>query len=219
MDQLKSSAPGLIGQIKGWLTNERQYIATVFVDHYSDLTYVHTTPSDTSIETVEAKEAFERFAASHHVTVKHYHADNGRFAATLFKEHVAEKGQSIKLLWSWCASSKWQGGRRESETLLISQGQCFLHAAHRWPKAVSAALWPYALLHSVNIRNNMSTTCQRERHHCLCSQDQQSKTMSFGNINTPLDAQLLCWKLPSKVQLEANLNGLKGQGLEFFLDI
>ena len=56
VDQLKSSAPGLIGQIKGWLTNERQHIATVFVDHYSDLTFVYVTPSDTSMETVEAKE-------------------------------------------------------------------------------------------------------------------------------------------------------------------
>ena len=95
VDQLKSSTPGLIGQVKGWLTKERHHIATVFVDHFSDLTFVYVTPSDTSEETVAAKEAFERFAASHDVTIKHYHADNGRFADTLFREHVRDKGQTI----------------------------------------------------------------------------------------------------------------------------
>jgi len=156
VDQLKSSTPGLIGQVKGWLTRERQHIATIFVDHHSDLTYVHITPSDTSIETIEAKEAFERFAANHNVTVKHYHADNGRFADSLFKQHVEDKGQSI----SFCGvGAHHQNGKVEKRIRdIVDQSRTMLlHASHRWPKAVSAALWPCALLHSARIRNNMST--------------------------------------------------------------
>ena len=139
VDQLKSSTPGLIGQVKGWLTKERQHIATVFVDHYSDLTYVHITPSDTSMETVAAKEAFERFAASHNVTVKHYHADNGRFAANLFKQHVIDKGQTI----SYCGvGAHHQNGKVERRIRdIVNQARTMLlHAAHRWPNAVSATL-------------------------------------------------------------------------------
>ena len=32
-----------------------------------------------------------------------------------------------------------------------------LHASHRWPKVVSTSLWPYALYHAVNIRNNVTS--------------------------------------------------------------
>ena len=156
IDQLKSSTPGLIGQVKGWLTRERQHVATVFVDHYSDLTFVHVTPSDTSEETVEAKEAFERFAAAHNVIVKHYHADNGRFADTLFKEHVVEKGQTI----TYCGvGAHHQNGKVEKRIRdIVEQARTMLlHAAHRWPKAVSANLWPFALHHAVRLRNNLES--------------------------------------------------------------
>ena len=156
VDQLKSSTPGLIGQVKGWLTRERHHTATVFVDHHSDLTFVHVTPSDTSEETVAAKEAFERFAASHDVTIKHYHADNGRFADTLFREHVKEKGQTI----SFCGvGAHHQNGKVEKRIRdIVEQARTMLlHASHRWPKAISAALWPYALHQAVNIRNNVTS--------------------------------------------------------------
>ena len=43
VDQLKSLTPGLISQVKGWLTRERHHTATVFVNHHSDLTFVHVT--------------------------------------------------------------------------------------------------------------------------------------------------------------------------------
>ena len=156
VDQLKSSTPGLIGQVKGWLTQERHHTATVFVDHHSDLTFVHVTPSDTSEETVSAKEAFECFAASHDVTVKHYHADNGCFADSLFRDHVKEKGQTI----SFCGvGAHHQNGKVEKRIrdTMEQARTMLLHASHRWPKAISASLWPYALHHAVNIRNNVTS--------------------------------------------------------------
>ena len=54
--------------------------ATVFVDHYSDLKYVHFMSDLTSTETVHAKKCFERYARSMGVRIEHYHCDNGRFA-------------------------------------------------------------------------------------------------------------------------------------------
>ena len=38
-----------------------------------------TSAMSISVETLESKLAFEKFAASHGVNIKHYHADNGRF--------------------------------------------------------------------------------------------------------------------------------------------
>ena len=67
--------------------------ATIFVDHHTDFTYVHLM-RDFSVEaTVEAKNAFERMANSYGVTIKAYHADNGRYSDPLFLKDVDECGQ------------------------------------------------------------------------------------------------------------------------------
>jgi hypothetical protein len=55
VDQLDSSAAGFISQLKGRLTRRRYKAATVFVDHFSRMSYVHLQESLTSADTVEAK--------------------------------------------------------------------------------------------------------------------------------------------------------------------
>ena len=40
-------------------------------------------------ETLQVKQAFERVAASHNVTVKHYHCDNSLFDSAIFAKHIA----------------------------------------------------------------------------------------------------------------------------------
>ena len=40
-------------------------------------------------ETIEAKRAFEKVAATYYVKVRHYHTDNGHFACKCFKDEVA----------------------------------------------------------------------------------------------------------------------------------
>jgi hypothetical protein len=72
VDQLESSTPVFVAQLKGILTNRRYTCATVFVDHYSRLGYVHIQHQLTSDETVEAKHAFEAFSRSQRVTIKHF---------------------------------------------------------------------------------------------------------------------------------------------------
>ena len=49
--------------MKGRLTKKRYIYATVFVDHFSDLKYVHCMSEITSEETIYAKTSFERHAA------------------------------------------------------------------------------------------------------------------------------------------------------------
>jgi hypothetical protein len=60
---------------------------------------VHMQQQLTSNETVEEKRAFEMYAKSQGVTIKHYHADNGRFADNAFLKAVRESrpSQSITL--------------------------------------------------------------------------------------------------------------------------
>jgi hypothetical protein len=99
VDQLESSTPGFVAQLKGVLTKRRYTCATVFVDHYLRLGYVHMQQQLTSDETVEAKHAFEAFSRYQGVTIKHYHADNGRFADNAFLKDIREAIPSQSLTY------------------------------------------------------------------------------------------------------------------------
>ncbi len=49
----------------------------------------------TSNKTVNAKQAFKRFATKHSVQIKHYHCNNGCFANTLFCAACDSQNQKL----------------------------------------------------------------------------------------------------------------------------
>ena len=71
VDILVSATPGLIAQMRGFLTRLRYKYACVFMDHFSDFSYVHLMKDQSADSALEAKEAFEAYAESHGVDVKH----------------------------------------------------------------------------------------------------------------------------------------------------
>jgi hypothetical protein len=153
VDQLQSSTPGFVAQMKGALTKARYTGATIFVDHFSRLCYLYPQKSLSAEETLQAKQAFEAFAKSHGVTIKHYHADNGRFAENVWKQDVTSKGQTL----SFCgAHAHFQNGIAEKfiRDIQDQARTMLLHAKHRWPQAVTHHLWPYALRMANNVRNS-----------------------------------------------------------------
>ena len=106
--------------------------------------------------TVKAKEAFERLASSHGVIVQHYHADNGLFDTKVFWASVCSANQTM----SFCGvNAHHQNGKAERRICDVTTHAqtSLLHAAHRWPKAIHASLWPAALKNYVNLRNNLPT--------------------------------------------------------------
>ena len=110
VDQLESSTPGLITQLKGKLTQQRYKYTTVFVDQYSGYTFVYFQRRRTSAKTVMAKHAFERSADQRSVKVIHYHADNGRFADNAFINDCKAQRQVI----SYCGvNAHFQNGIAE----------------------------------------------------------------------------------------------------------
>ena len=48
-----------------------------------------------SEETLESKIAFEKEEKANNNTIKHYHADNGRFAENTFRDHIKNGNQTI----------------------------------------------------------------------------------------------------------------------------
>jgi hypothetical protein len=95
VDQMISTQVGFVAQLKGMLTKKRYKAATVFVEHYSRLQYIHLMTTLSSEETVAAKLAFEQFAEQHGVTIQHYHCDNGRFADNDFKTACEQARQRL----------------------------------------------------------------------------------------------------------------------------
>jgi len=99
IDQFESSTPGFIGLMRGFPTKMRYISGTVFTDHHSRLSFIHLHKSLSALETLHAKHCFERYCKQHSIEVKHYHADNGRFADNTFLADVEQNGQTI----SFCA--------------------------------------------------------------------------------------------------------------------
>jgi hypothetical protein len=69
--------------------------AQIFVDHFSDHTYVHLMRDLTTEETLIAQEAYERHMEKHGHKVEGIRTDNGRFADKAFRDFCDEA--NIKL--------------------------------------------------------------------------------------------------------------------------
>ena len=162
VDQMESSTAGLIAQLKGRPTAARYRYATIFVDHYSRLSFVHLQTTISSSETLQAKHAFERYCADNNVPkVLHYHADNGRFADNLWVQDTIQQGQTI----TYCGvNAHFQNGIAEKRIrdLQESARTMIVYAKHRWPKAITANLWPYAL-RMANDVHNATPLIQKQR--------------------------------------------------------
>jgi hypothetical protein len=144
VDQLVSPTPGLIAQMSGFLTMKRYKYATVYVDQASRLSFVWLQQGATADETLEGKEAFEQYAKERGVKIQAYHADNGIFRAHKWVMACRAQGQSLSFAG---VNAHHQNGiaERRIRTLQELARTMLIHANHRWPKAVTANLWPYAL--------------------------------------------------------------------------
>jgi hypothetical protein len=139
VDQLESAVAGFVGQNKGYFFRKRYKVATIFVDHFSRLSYVYLQESTKGAQTLAAKRSFEAYASTHGVKIRHYHADNGRFAEKLFLNNCELAGQKV----SPCGvSAHFQNGiaERRIKDLTKRSRTSLLHAMHRWPSAITINL-------------------------------------------------------------------------------
>ena len=145
------------------------------MDHASDFTYVHMHQHLTMDETVDAKHVFECLAEKHGVRILHYHCDNGRFADKAFVDDVRVAHQTI----TFCGiGAHHQNGIAERciRDNTKNARTSLLHAAHRWPKAIAANLWPQAIKHVVNVRNSLPRP-ERPSRRC---------PSSLGHLSNPI---------------------------------
>lgn len=153
VDQIESPVPGLVGQSKGIPTKARTRVATIYVDHFSSLSFVYLQQSTTGEETMRSKDAFEAYAGTYGITIKRYQADNGRFAENLWRKSVMEQKQALTFSG---VGAHHQNGRAEKRIRDLQDlaRSSLIHAHSKWPDAVSTHLWPYALRHANECINN-----------------------------------------------------------------
>ena len=171
VDQLESTNPGFVAQIKEWLIKFRYRYATIFLDHYSSLSYIHLQCSTNGDETLDVKKEFEAYARSIGV-------DNGRFAERKWTDHVQQEGQTI----SYCAAyAHFQNGKAEKRIRDIQEQarKILLHAINRWPQAINVHIWPYDLRHANDVKNSIPN-----------SLDGSSPTTTFSQVHLPPTVRL-----------------------------
>ncbi len=154
VNQMTSPEVGFYAQMKGKLTKKRYRCATIFVDHYSHLRFVHLQIDNLSVETVAAKRAFEIFTAEHGVKIQYYHCNNSHFSDNAFKQACHEQRQQL----TFCGmNAHFQNGiaERSIRDLLESARKQLLHAPACWPQAVHFALWPYTLRNAALLHNSL----------------------------------------------------------------
>jgi hypothetical protein len=156
IDQSPARAVGFVAQMKGRLTHERYTVATIFVDHYSRLGYVHLQKDASSAETLKAKRAFKLYARERGITIRYYHADNGRFVDNAWKNAFLEENQGITY---YGVNVHWQNGiaERRIRDLKEQSRTMLLHAEHHSPDALCTSLWPYAMRTACQVFNDAPT--------------------------------------------------------------
>ena len=174
-DQMISPYGGMIPQMKGRLTKAKYYTTTVFVDHFTDYTYVHLMRDTTAKSTIEAKHAYESLMMSHGHRVMAYHADNGRYAESAFRKDAKDKAQQL----TFCGVGEHsQNGIAERRIKSLSEDArtMLAHGMQLWPQAINKTLWPFAI----------KAAC-RSRNHFNLDSDGLSPAMKVSGIRTKVE--------------------------------
>ena len=144
VDQMISPTPGLVAQMTGILTTKRYTCATVYVDQFSGYSFIWIQKSTGVDETLEGKRAFEEHARSSGVKVQHYHADNGVFKARAWVDDCHQKHQRTTYAGVGAHHQNGMAERRIRVLQDLTRAQ-MAHSSRRWPEAMAANLWPYAI--------------------------------------------------------------------------
>jgi hypothetical protein len=96
------------------------------------------------------------------VTIRHYHADNGRFIENTWSEDTKLKGQDMSYSG---VGAHHQNGRAEKRIRHLQDlaRSSLIHAIQRWPTALDVRLWPNAIRRAAHALNY---TCKIGKDKC-----------------------------------------------------
>jgi hypothetical protein len=154
VDQMKSTIPGLIAQMKGIPTTQRYKVAIVVIDYATDYTFIYFQIDTSADEKLRAKLEFGRMARSYGINIQHYHSDNGLFVDTKWRQDALQKSQRV----SMCGvNAHHQNGKveRQIRNLQDLAWSSLMQAIKCWPDAINIFLLPYAVCKAVEDLNHI----------------------------------------------------------------
>ena len=131
--------PVLVPQEKGIMTRARIWAAAVFIDYVTRRVHVGLMQYQYGEATLQDKHDFGHLSSTRNVNIKHYHADNGRFAERLFTDDVKSIFQRI----TFCGvRAHHQNGITERVIKQLTLTSCTLlvHAQNHFPEYISTML-------------------------------------------------------------------------------
>ena len=193
-DHIVSAQSALVSQEKGSNIRASIWGDTIFVDYATRWVKVHLIQDTSGDSTLEAKEYFERDCMPQNLLLKHYHADNGRFAENTFKQDCESKMQHL----NFCGvGAHQQNGVSERiiKDLTFYSRTLILHAQHYCTEYITIMIWPFALVASADRMNNLHVemngkTPERQISDTIESTTRLSNFHTFGYPVYILDASL-----------------------------
>ena len=143
---------------------KRYVVATVFVDHYYDFTYIHLISKLDAGSTVKSRMEFERICDSCGVKVLHYNADNGRFDTKNFKEACNTAKQTL----SFCGiNAHHHNVKYEYRIKDVTTGSrtALLYAVHRWTNSIHTSFSFSGINNYANLRNSITDNYKPKNYH------------------------------------------------------
>jgi hypothetical protein len=133
------------------------------VDHAASYVHVEHQVGFSAVETIRAKQGFERLCMDNGVVVQDYLTDSGAFKANSFVAHTNETHQKL----SFCGTNAHhQNGvaERSIQTISNMARAMILHSSIHWKDGCDSSLWPMAVEYAAHIYNNTP-------HNVICPAD------------------------------------------------
>ena len=137
------------------VTCARIWVATVFIDYVTGYVHVALMIDQSGEPILQAKHDYEHLAATRNVTVKHYRADNDRFAARSFTNDCKASTQRINFCGVGAHHQNGIADNTIKQLTLISRN-LLIHAQNYWPEYISTMLWPFALKAAQDCLNQLN---------------------------------------------------------------
>jgi hypothetical protein len=125
----------------------------LFVEHASGMIHCEHQVGLSAVETIRAKQSYERLCMDNGVVVQDYLTDSGAFKANKFVSHIHDTQQ----LLCYCGTNAHhQNGVAEWVIQSISNmaRAMILHSSMHWKYGIDASLWPMAVTYATHIYNN-----------------------------------------------------------------
>eukprot|EP00957_Ditylum_brightwellii_P120639 9202816-Ditylum_brightwellii.AAC.1 len=160
-DQYKSQHCGHLPHTRGKEAKSSKFCGgTIIANHASSFLFHQNQVSLNSNNTLNTKNAFERFANDFNICIKHYRCDNGIFKSTAFANNCAIKSQRQ----SFCGidAHHQNGAAKHAIKMITTWSRAMLiHVMLCWPEQMTKDLWPLEFDYAVFLHNHLPKRSHR----------------------------------------------------------